>query len=206
MIAIAATAATAAIGAAISSLPRVIDWAAEKKKAKDAESLSRFVPFTTPTFGDGLFYEPDAGIRLELLDRARQAPAQSAVYYVLSLIVGTPYVWAGESLTGADCSGGFALASKMFSATTGQRLSTTRTTTSDMAKQGSRVASPSFGDVVLYGERRVTHAEFYLGSNYVVGWNGGGSERRSDNLDPAARCRIKPVDWWTILDVRRLPR
>ena len=194
----------AIIAAAVSTLPRVIDWGAEKQKAKKAEELGAFVPFTTPLFGDGIYYGADAGIRLELLDRARHNPTNAALYYVLSLVVGVPYVWSEESLLGADCSGGVYLISQMLSTVTQRSIGAPeRSTSKDLASIGRSVSVPKLGDIAIYGDKKPSHVEFCLGGGFCVGFNGGSSERRRDNLSPDARCRIKSVTWWTPLDFRR---
>ncbi|WP_090842933.1 NlpC/P60 family protein [Alkalicoccus daliensis] len=76
--------------------------------------------------------------------------------------IGTPYVWGGTTPRGFDCSG-------FVQYTFAQNGKSTPRTVAQMWSAGTRVSSPSVGDLVFFETRRgPSHVGIYLGGNQFI--------------------------------------
>ncbi|WP_243730438.1 C40 family peptidase [Nesterenkonia salmonea] len=98
---------------------------------------------------------------------AEPAPAaNSSVISAAYSAIGTPYLWAGSTLGGMDCSGFINWAY----AQAGQPLPGGARSTHGMLASFPRVSSPQPGDIVVVsGIRSQYHAGIYVGNGQMIG-------------------------------------
>lgn len=92
--------------------------------------------------------------------------ANSSVISAAYSAIGTPYLWAGSTLGGMDCSGFINWAY----AQAGQPLPGNARSTHGMMASFPRVSSPQPGDIVVVsGIRSQYHAGIYVGNGQMIG-------------------------------------
>lgn len=111
-------------------------------------------------------------------------PAADDVLFRAIGLVGTPYVWGGNTpSSGFDCSG---LIGFVYNDVAGIRLP--RTTQQMLQMQGQSVARNQLrsGDIIFFstaGHRRVSHAGIYVGDGRFVHAPSSGGTVRLDSVD-----------------------
>ena len=114
------------------------------------------------------------------LDDQVSAAGQLAVQAAMGML-GTPYVWGGESPSGFDCSG---LAQWAY-AHAGIALPRTAQEQYDAGPRRSVVMVPQVGDLVFFGAdaRHVSHVGIYVGGGVMVDAPHTGATVRLDRID-----------------------
>ncbi|WP_205774639.1 NlpC/P60 family protein [Alkalicoccus luteus] len=93
---------------------------------------------------------------------ASSSSSNSGVISTARSLVGSPYVWGGTSPRGFDCSG-------FIQYSFAQNGKSVPRTVAQMWNAGSRVSSPSVGDLVFFETRTgPSHAGIYLGNNQFI--------------------------------------
>ena len=101
----------------------------------------------------------------------------------------TPYVFAGSSLYGWDCSGMVRWMYQQFDVTLPHSATA-------QARVGHRVATPKLGDIVLFGYKGYSnfyHAAIYIGKGKVVNANSGAGTTIIEPLTDYKNNRIAYV-------------
>ncbi|MGL5381357.1 C40 family peptidase [Clostridium sp.] len=103
-------------------------------------------------------------IEVEQAEETKKSKGEEVIEYAKQFI-GTPYVYAGNSLTkGVDCSGFTSQVYKNFD------VSLKRRSTDQYSSNGTKVKKTDLepGDLVFYGYSSVTHVGIYMGDNQVI--------------------------------------
>ena len=120
--------------------------------------------------------------------------------YIVALarkLIGTPYIWAGQTPWGFDCSGFVIWILQVFGV-----LPSGDWTADSLSKRFERMKpmeyTPRFGDLVCYGtKQRITHIAIYSGAGNQIAATGGGSDTTSLEVAKLRNAMVKekPVNY-----------
>lgn len=111
----------------------------------------------------------------------QQASAANAVLFQAIGLVGTPYRYGGNTPAGGfDCSG---LVGYVYRESAGLSLPRTTGQLAGMRAAKVKRGKLASGDLVFFGQRRVTHIGIYVGDGRFVHAPSSGGTVRLDSLD-----------------------